>query len=64
LDVSLPDLVREIAQRDQRDSHRAVAPLRPATDAVVIDTTGIGIDAVLDRVLEVVERALPELASC
>jgi cytidylate kinase len=63
LDVSLPDLVREIAQRDRRDTNRAVAPLRPAEDAVVIDTTDIGVDAVLGRVLEVVERALPELGS-
>jgi cytidylate kinase len=59
LDVSLPDLAREVAERDERDSTRAVAPLLPAADAVVIDTTGIGIDEVLARVIAVVERSLP-----
>ena len=59
LDVSLPDLAREVAERDERDSSRAVAPLLPAEDAVVIDTTGIGIDEVLAQVLAVVEGALP-----
>jgi cytidylate kinase len=59
LDVSLPDLAREIADRDERDSSRAVAPLLPAEDAVVIDTTGIGIEEVLAQVLAVVRRALP-----
>lgn len=58
LDVSLPQLIRDIAERDERDSTRAVAPLRPAEDAVVIDTTGVGIDEVLKRVLEAVERRL------
>lgn len=61
LDVSLPDLAEDIARRDQRDSSRAVAPLRPAEDAVVIDTTGIAVAAVLERVLKVVEPALSGL---
>jgi cytidylate kinase len=51
-DVSLPALSREIAQRDSRDSTRAVAPLRPAPDAAVIDSTGLSIEAVIGRVLE------------
>jgi cytidylate kinase len=59
LDVNLPDLVREIAERDERDSQRAVAPLRPAEDATVIDTTGIDIDEVLSAVLAVVETEVP-----
>lgn len=49
--VILDDLLREILARDARDANRAVAPLRPADDAVRIDTTGLGIDAVVDRVL-------------
>jgi len=47
-------LLREILARDARDTERAVAPLRPADGAVVVDTTGIGIDAVVARVLAVV----------
>jgi len=51
-DVSLPALSREIAERDARDSTRAVAPLKPAPDARVIDSTGLTIDEVVGRVLE------------
>ncbi|SJZ58782.1 (d)CMP kinase [Novilysobacter spongiicola] len=49
--VTLAGLLREILARDARDASRAVAPLRPADDAVRIDTTGIGIDEVVERVL-------------
>lgn len=49
--VTLDGLLREILARDARDASRAVAPLRPADDAVRIDTTGLPIDAVVERVL-------------
>lgn len=54
--VILGDLLREILARDARDASRAVAPLRPADDAVCIDTTGMGIEAVVERVLSLVKR--------
>ena len=50
--VSLAALSREIAERDLRDSTRNVAPLRPASDAFVIDSTGIPVEAVVERVIE------------
>jgi CMP/dCMP kinase len=52
--VTLDGLLREILARDARDANRAVAPLRPAEDAVRIDTTGLGIEAVVERVLALV----------
>ncbi|MDQ3511652.1 MAG: (d)CMP kinase [Pseudomonadota bacterium] len=52
--VTLGGLLREILARDARDASRAVAPLRPAEDAVRIDTTGLAIDAVVERVLALV----------
>ncbi|MCL1037941.1 (d)CMP kinase [Shewanella corallii] len=51
-DVNIDRLLAEIKERDDRDMNRAVAPLVPAEDAKVIDTTGIGIEAVLDIVLK------------
>ncbi|MCC8361513.1 (d)CMP kinase [Lysobacter sp. A6] len=51
ISVTLPGLLREILARDARDATRAVAPLRPAEDAVRIDTTGLSIEAVVERVL-------------
>jgi CMP/dCMP kinase len=49
--VTVTGLLREILARDARDASRAVAPLRPAEDAVRIDTTGLPIEAVVERVL-------------
>ena len=49
---SLAALSRDIAERDARDSTRAVAPLRPAPDAVVIDTTGIAVADIVGQVLD------------
>ncbi len=54
LDVTLAALLHEIEVRDARDASRAVAPLRPAPDAVVIDTTGVPAQTVADKVLTLV----------
>lgn len=51
--VTFAGLLREILARDARDANRAVAPLRPADDAVTIDTTGVAIDEVVAQVLAV-----------
>ena len=52
--VTIDSLLREILARDARDAQRTVAPLKPADDAVLIDTTGLDIDAVVARVLAIV----------
>jgi len=49
--VNLAALLEDIRARDRRDSERAVAPLRPAPDAVVIDSTALAIEAVFQQVL-------------
>jgi cytidylate kinase len=51
LDANLAALSQEVAERDRRDANRPVSPLRPADDAVVIDSTAMTIDAVVERVL-------------
>lgn len=56
--VKLDSLLREIVARDQRDAQRAVAPLMPAVDAVTIDTTGLAIAAVIDKVLALLPESL------
>ena len=56
--ANLDALFRELAQRDERDVQRAVAPLKPAADAVEVDTSGVSIEQVLERVLELA-GALP-----
>ena len=51
LDVSLAALSRDIEDRDRRDSEREVAPLRPAEDARLLDSSGLSIETVTERVL-------------
>ncbi|SFM29138.1 cytidylate kinase [Ectothiorhodospira mobilis] len=52
LSANLQNLLRELAERDRRDSERAVAPLRPAEDALEVDSTDMGIDAVLTEIVQ------------
>jgi CMP/dCMP kinase len=54
--VSLAALSREIAERDQRDASRPVAPLVPAAEAHVLDSTLLSIDQVVEQVLNLVRR--------
>ncbi len=54
--VSLPRLLADIEERDARDSGRAVAPLVPAEDAVIIDSTGVPIEDVFEQVLAQVQQ--------
>ncbi|KKJ94266.1 (d)CMP kinase [Pseudomonas sp. NP21570] len=58
-DVNLASLLEEIRERDERDTQRAVAPLKPADDAVQLDSTTLSIDEVLQKILsEVADRDL------
>lgn len=52
--VTIEELLEQQGLRDQRDQTRDVAPLRAADDAVVIDTTALSIEQVLERMLELV----------
>jgi cytidylate kinase len=50
--ANLASLSRALEERDQRDATRAVAPLKPAPDAVSVDSSGMTIDQVVERVLD------------
>ena len=50
IDVSLPILSEDIARRDERDANRVVAPLKPAEDARVLDSTGLSPEEVVARI--------------
>lgn len=52
-EVDFDELLREIRERDERDRSRDVAPLKPAEDAEIIDTTGLSIDDVVERIVSV-----------
>ena len=56
LSVKFPTLLEQIQERDARDRERAVAPLRPAEDALIIDSSQMSIDAVVATVIEHILR--------
>jgi CMP/dCMP kinase len=56
--VNLDSLLHEIAARDERDAGRAVAPLKPADEAMILDTTGMPITEVIEHVLAVLPSNL------
>ncbi|SEN05927.1 cytidylate kinase [Pseudomonas sp. ok272] len=59
-DVSLSSLLDEIRVRDERDTQRAVAPLKPAVDAIQLDSTELSIEQVMERIMS--EIALRDIA--
>ncbi|MDX3774745.1 (d)CMP kinase [Chromatiaceae bacterium AAb-1] len=62
LDVNIGDLLSEIQERDERDINRATAPLKPAADAYILDSTHKSIEQVLDEVLRYVGMKLPSVS--
>nr|WP_319249445.1 d(CMP) kinase [uncultured Celeribacter sp.] len=54
--VSLEQVLEDLRERDERDAARATAPLRPAEDAVIIDTTDMSIDEAVNKVIALVEE--------
>jgi cytidylate kinase len=52
IDVTLPALSRDIEDRDRRDSERSVAPLKPAEDARILDSSGQSIETVTQTILD------------
>jgi len=60
IDVSLPAVSRDMADRDRRDGERSVAPLRACRDARVLDTTSMSIDEVVSTVLDWAAQTYPE----
>lgn len=59
VDVNLSDLIEELRERDKRDQERAVAPLKPADDAIIIDTDQLNIEQVVERILLAVKQVFP-----
>ena len=54
ISASLGTLLKEIETRDSRDQNRAVSPLRPAADALLVDSTNLSIEQAVNRIAEIV----------
>ncbi len=53
--ASVEEVKKDMIQRDHQDSSRAVAPLKKAEDAIEVDTTGLAVESVLDRLESIVK---------
>jgi len=58
IDVNINSLVEELRQRDERDMNRKTAPLKPAQDAIIIDTTTLDIEQVCREVMNLVDKKI------
>ncbi|MDR0914315.1 MAG: (d)CMP kinase [Oscillospiraceae bacterium] len=58
LDVKLEDVLAEVNQRDYNDTHRVIAPLKQADDAVLLDTTNLDFEASLEALLNIIKAKL------
>lgn len=56
INASLPNLVADLRARDEQDANRAVSPLKPAADAIMLDTTEMTIEQVSSKVLELAKQ--------
>ncbi len=56
-DANLAAILEDIRARDLRDTQRTVAPMKPAADALVLDSTALGIEAVLQAVIAAAQKA-------
>jgi CMP/dCMP kinase len=58
INVSLDDVYRELLERDKRDMERSVSPLKPASDAVIIDTSKKSVDEVVSFIMDLINKKL------
>jgi cytidylate kinase len=61
MDALYEDVLADIRARDQRDSSREVAPLRQASDAILLDTTALNVDQAIAEALQFVEERIPQI---
>ena len=57
---TLEEIEEDVRKRDYIDSHRAFAPLKPAADSILLDTSFMSVDEVVDAVIEIIDRKMKE----
>ncbi len=56
--VEYKDVLEELIQRDYNDSHREIAPLKPAEDSVMLDTTGMGLEESVNAIIRIIKEKM------
>ncbi len=54
--VSYQSVLDELIERDYNDSHREIAPLKPAEDSVVLDTTGVSLEEQVEKIIDIIKE--------
>ena len=55
-DVKYEDVLEDLIQRDYNDSHREIAPLKPAEDGVILDTTGLDLEGSVNEIIKIIKE--------
>ncbi|MBQ2693995.1 MAG: (d)CMP kinase [Clostridia bacterium] len=55
-DVKYEEVLEDLVQRDYNDSHREIAPLKPAEDGVILDTTGMSLEESVNAIIEIIKE--------
>jgi len=55
-DVKYEDVLEDLIQRDYNDSHREIAPLKPAEDGVILDTTGLDLEGSVNEIIRIIKE--------
>jgi cytidylate kinase len=63
IEVVFESVLEDLRERDERDEKRSVAPLKPADDAVIIDSSALDASTVFDKVSQIVLKKFPALAA-
>jgi cytidylate kinase len=56
IDAQLSDLINVLTERDTRDSQRSIAPLQPAADAIIIDTSHLSVEEVINKIMHLIHQ--------
>ncbi|MDO4379346.1 MAG: (d)CMP kinase, partial [Clostridia bacterium] len=56
MEVKYEDVLSEMKERDYNDSHRAIAPLKPASDAIFLDTSDIGLEDSVELIIKTIKE--------
>ena len=58
MDVNFDDIYKDIETRDYNDSHREIAPLKPAADSIMFDTTGNTLEESIEKLIKIIKERL------
>ncbi|MEK7432364.1 MAG: (d)CMP kinase [Cyanobacteriota bacterium] len=56
LEINLDELIKEMKKRDRQDTEREFSPLKPADDAIIVDTTDLKYDEVKDKIVDIIDK--------